>query len=263
MLDYHIHTRLCGHAAGEPDEYVQFALTQPLREIGFADHLPLLKWGKPEYAMRLEQLPEYVEIVHRLQAAYPALSIKLGIEADYYPGEEDTTRELVARHPFDYVYGSVHFIDGWAFDDPREMGQWDQRNVNSVYEQYFTRLQQAAKSGVFDIIAHIDVIKKFGHRPTRDLSELIEETVRIFRDSSMAVEINTAGLRKPVGEIYPSGDILRLLQRYDIPIVLGSDSHHPQEIGKHFEIAIALLKEYGFRELVAFKQRRITTTYPL
>lgn len=264
MSDYHIHTKLCGHASGEMDAYVQFALTQPLREIGFADHLPMLKWAHPEYAMAFETLPEYVRNVQRLQRAYPQLPIKLGIEADYYSAAEcQATKALLAAYPFDYVYGSVHFIDAWAIDDPRRLSEWDAQDVNAVYARYFALLEQAARSGLFDILAHFDLPKKFGHRPTQDLSGLIAQTLRGVKDSGAAVEINTAGLRKPVKEIYPAPAIMRLLKKYEIPIVLGSDAHAPAEVGQDFALARTMLKELGHAEVVIFEQRRLVGTYPL
>lgn len=264
MVDYHIHTKFCGHASGELEDYASHALTQPLEEIGFADHLPMLKWGKPDYAMPFAQLPEYIREVQRIQQDFPMLRVKLGIEADYYSSdEEDATKTLLRQYPFDYVYGSVHFIDGWAIDDPRNMHRWDELGVDVVYERYFAQLQQAARSGLFDIISHSDVVKKFGHRPTKDLSRLIEDTVRSYKEHNMVVEINTSGLRKPVKEMYPAPQMIRLLKRYEVPIVFGSDAHLPQDVGKDFAFAKQVVEEFGFTELVIFEQRKIVDRYLL
>jgi histidinol-phosphatase (PHP family) len=261
MLDYHIHTKLCNHASGEMEEYVRYALTQPLQEIGFADHLPMLKWAKSEYAMTFEQLPYYVSEVQRMQETYPDLRIKLGIEADYYsPEEEQATRKLLAQYPFDYVYGSVHFVDDWAIDDPRNMHHWEEQGTDKVYIEYFARLQQAARSGLFDIISHTDLAKNFGLHPAKDISHLLEETVRVYQESGVAVEVNTSGLRKPVKEIYPSRQILRLLKDYEIPIVFGSDAHAPDEVGEDFAFARHIAKECGYKELVSLEQRQIVGT---
>ena len=264
MLDYHIHTEYCNHAVGGVPEYARYASTLSLREIGFADHLPMLKWSMPEYAMSFEQLPEYVRDVQHARQQFPELKIKLGIEADYYsPDEEDATRALLQQHPFDYIYGSVHFINDWAIDDPRNLHRWDEQGVDVIYREYFHRLQQASRSGIFDIISHTDVVKKFGHRPTKDISSLLEETVQAYKESDVAVEINSSGLRKPVKEIYPSPQILRLLKQYEIPIVFGSDAHHPQEIGKDFAYVKQVVKEFGFTELVVFERRQRAGVCPL
>ena len=264
MLDYHIHTKYCNHAVGEVAEYVSYASNLPLREIGFSDHLPMLKWAEPEYAMSFEQLPDYIRDVQGARRQFPDISIKLGIEADYYsPDEENATRVLLQQYPFDYVYGSVHFLGDWAIDDPRNLHRWDEQGIDAIYEGYFRRLQQAARSGLFDIISHTDVVKKFGHRPSKDLSSLLEDTVKAYQESDVAVEINSSGLRKPVKEIYPSPQLLRLLKQYDIPIVFGSDAHHPQEIGQDFAVTKQIVKEFGFTELVVFDQRQRVGTYPL
>jgi histidinol-phosphatase (PHP family) len=245
-------------------EYAAYAATQPLREIGFSDHLPMLKWSVPEYAISFEQLPNYIRDVQQAQQQFPDLPIKLGIEADYYsPDEEEATRELLQQYPFDYVYGSVHFVDDWAIDDPRNLECWNERGVDAIYEGYFRRLLQTARSGLFDIITHTDLVKKFGHRPTKDFSLLMEETVQIYKESGVAVEINTSGLRKPVKEMYPSPQLLRLLKQYDIPIVFGSDAHHPQEVGKDFAEAKHIAREIGFTELMVFEGRKRVDTYPL
>jgi histidinol-phosphatase (PHP family) len=264
MIDYHIHTKLCGHAQGEMEEYVEYALTQSLQEIGFADHLPMLKWAQPDYAMAFGTLPDYISHVHRLQREYQNLPIKLGIEADYYsPDEEQATQELLTQYPFDYVYGSVHFIDDWAIDDPQYIDRWEMQDINIAYEQYFTLLQQAARSRLFDIISHPDLAKKFGYRPTKDISETLERTVQCCKESGVAVEINTSGLRKPVNELYPSPQIIQLLKKYDIPIVLGSDAHVPEDVGRDFEFARTVAKDLGYTEVVIFEQRNIVGTYPL
>ncbi|MBD3305191.1 histidinol-phosphatase HisJ family protein [candidate division KSB3 bacterium] len=264
MVDYHIHTKLCGHASGEMSDYIVAALAQPLQEIGFADHLPMLKWAKPEYAMAFDQLPLYIKQVQRLQRLTPSLPIKLGIEADYYsPSEESATRDLLVRYPFDYVYGSVHLIDGWAIDDARNLARWKEVGVDTIYERYFAQLRLAAQSGLFDIMAHTDLAKKFQHKPTKDISGIIEETIRTYKASGVAVEINTSGMRKPAQEIYPAPNIIRLLKDYDIPIVFGSDAHRPEEIGKDFSLARTVAKACGHQEIVMFEHRQIVGTYRL
>ena len=122
---------------------------------------------------------------------------------------------------------------------------------------------KAARSGLFDIISHSDVVKKFGHRPTKDMTGMIEDTVRSYKESGMVVEINTSGLRKPVKEIYPAPHILQILKQYNVPIVFGSDAHTPQEVGKDFSFARSIVQELGFTELVVFEQRKIIDVSPL
>ncbi|MDY0092927.1 MAG: histidinol-phosphatase HisJ family protein [Candidatus Vecturithrix sp.] len=264
MIDYHIHTKLCGHAFGEMEDFVQHAVRVGLQEIGFSDHLPMIKWANPEYAMAFEQLPEYIQEVHRLQQAYPHFSLKLGIEADYYShNEEQALSDLLSQYPFDYVYGSVHFVNGWAIDDARNFQRWEESDIDQIYEQYFTQLQCAASSDLVDIISHTDLVKKFGHRPSKEMTPLIEETIRVYKQHGMVVEINSSGLRKPVNEIYPAPHIIQLLKEYDVPIVFGSDAHKPEEVGQDFEYLRTLVKDCGYKELVILTQREIVNTYPL
>lgn len=264
MRDYHIHTHLCGHACGTPEAYVQTAIERGLEEIGFNDHLPMLKYWRPDYSMALAQLPGYIRQVHELQHQHADISIKLGIEADYYtPAEEPATRALLAQYPFDYVYGSVHFLDDWAFDDPMRVAEWETHDVNDVYERYFVILEQAVRSQLFDILGHMDLVKKFGHRPTCDVRDAVEHVVRACQDTGMAIEINTAGLRKPVKEIYPAPEILELIRQYHVPIVLGSDAHAPHEVGSDFERARALLHAHNLTETVVFAGRKIVGVSPL
>jgi histidinol-phosphatase (PHP family) len=224
----------------------------------------MIKWWQPDYSMTPEQLPEYVQQVQALQGQFSGIRIKLGIEADYYsPSEEAATRALLAQYPFDYVYGSVHFLDDWAFDDPERIAEWDSQNIDTVYEQYFQRVQQAIRSELFDVVGHLDLVKKFGHRPTYDLKEPVEQIIKACQETGMAIEVNTAGLRKPVKEIYPSLDILRLIQQHDVPIVLGSDAHAPHEVAYDFDYARTVLHHCGLTKSAIFEGRKIIETCPI
>lgn len=264
LTDYHIHTRRCGHAAGEMEEYIEAAIQRGLREIGFSDHLPLVTHRDPELTMGEEELPRYVEDVLRLQDKYRSvLPIKLGVEADFIPGYEEQTLRLLEPYDWDYVIGSVHIISEWEFDDPRRIGEWDDRDVDDVYRCYFDLLRRSAESGLFDIIAHPDLVKKFGHRPQADLREEIERTAETFRKAGVTVEINTSGLRKPVGEMYPAYSIVEVLQQHAVPWVIGSDAHRPEEVGQDFNRAVAWATQAGCRETMVFAGRRVVNRLPL
>lgn len=261
MIDYHIHTKRCGHAKGEMGQYVERAIEAGLKEIGFSDHLPFFHRWDPGYTMAPEELPRYVADVEGLRARYPKIRIKLGIEADYFPGEERQTETVLKTYPFDFVLGSVHFIDGWGFDIPEEEKNWEGKDVNRIYRDYFKLLRQAAEVGFFDIIGHTDLVKKFGHRPTEPLDGEIEKTAALFKKVGVAVEINTSGLRKPVREIYPALEILKVYRRYEIPIVFGSDAHAPEEVGGDFDKAIAHARAAGYSEALIYEKRRVVGTY--
>jgi histidinol-phosphatase (PHP family) len=261
MFDYHIHTKRCGHATGEMYQYVEQALALGFEEMGFSDHFPFIDRVRPESAMPLSQLPEYVQDVEELRKRYPQVTIRLGTEVDYFPHLEKEIGELLSQYPFDYVIVGVHFISDWNFDNPNEIDEWRKRDVNEVYEQYIGLLQQAAKSKLFNIIAHCDLAKIFGYRPTKDLHSQWESLVRSFAQNQLTVEISTAGLYKPVGEIYPSEDIIKLLKKYHIPIVISSDAHHPEHVGRSFDQAMALVRKFGLKNFARFERRKMLLTF--
>ena len=256
LPDYHIHTARCGHAGGEMREYVEKALFLGLPEIGFADHIPMY-WLKeqerdPGIAMPLEDIGEYVTEVEDMRLAYPGIPIKLGIEADYVPGFELELAQILNRYPFDYVLGSVHYIDGWGFDNPAYLTKYACMNIEDLYGQYFNLLQQAARSRLFNVMAHPDLIKKFGYRPPGDLRELYEQTACVFAETGVVVEVNTAGLRVPAQEIYPALGLLQACRKYDVPVTTGSDAHEPGLVGYAFARVQELLLEAGYPEVVYF-----------
>lgn len=253
-----MHTALCGHASGEMEEYVRAAAQKDLVEIGFSDHAPTFHVQDPELAMARQQLPGYVEQVRALQRKYRRPRIKLGIEADFIPGYERELSKLLSEFDFDYVYGSVHIIGDWRFDDSRFYpNQYEERDVNEAYEQFFDLIRQSAQSGLFDVLGHMDLIKKFDYRPTGKIDHLLEETVQVIADCGVCVEVNTSGLRRPCKEIYPSEKILRLCHQNGVPVTLGSDAHGPWEVGMDFDKAVDLLKKVGYTQVAAFsKQQR-------
>ena len=141
LVDYHIHTSRCGHATGTMEQYVERALEIGLNEIGFSDHLHLYFLPKadrdPSLAMAEEELPEYVDSVLELRDRYPQIPIRLGIEADFFPGQEETLRRILEQYPWDYVYGSIHFIGDWGFDDPKYVHRYADWDIDELYRHYF------------------------------------------------------------------------------------------------------------------------------
>jgi histidinol-phosphatase (PHP family) len=255
LIDYHLHTSRCGHAEGELDDFAGVALSLGLREIGYSDHFPLLHIEDPSLSMGLDELPLYVREVEEARERVGGLKIRLGIEVDYLPQTVERLRDLLQGYPFDYVMGSVHYVDGWGFDDPRYVAGYEGRDIYALWARYFELLGDAAECGLFDILAHPDVIKKFGYRPERDVTELYEACLDRVAGAGLAVEVSTAGLRKPVGEIYPGEDFLRLCRARDIPVTLGSDAHRPLEVGGDFEKAVMLLRKVGYGEVTLFEGR--------
>jgi histidinol-phosphatase (PHP family) len=255
-VDYHLHTPLCGHASGEPSEYAAQAVRAGLVEIGFSDHSPMPQDGFDNWRMRLDQLEEYVQKVEKARTDFPTLHIRLALEVDYLPGQEDWIRELSNRHPWDYLIGAVHYVSrDWAIDDPTSLSRWEGADTDAVWEQYVELLIGAVKTGCFEILAHIDLPKKFGHRPSRDCGPLYAPLFKEVVQAGAVIELNTAGLRKECREIYPSPQLLQQAYHEGVAITFGSDAHAPGEVGSHFAEALKLAQETGYRRCAAFRMR--------
>lgn len=253
--DYHIHTRRCGHATGTAGEYVEAAKAAGLTEIGFSEHLPMPGRDDRSLTMPAEELPVYVEEVLALREEHPEISIKLGIEADYFPGYEERLAGTLKIYPFDYVLGSVHFIGDWGFDDSRNMKEWRRRDLGEVFNAYYELVAKAVGSGLFDVLAHPDLVKKFAFLPAEDQSANHKMIAGALAKHGTAVEISSAGLRKPIGEIYPSASFLRELCAAGVRFTFGSDAHRPREVGSAFPDLLQSLKECGGGVLVGFSRR--------
>jgi histidinol-phosphatase (PHP family) len=256
--DYHMHTPLCGHAVGEPEEYVKQAIKIGLKEIGFSDHAPMVHKPMPGITMTMDELPQYHAMIEDVRKRYASqISIKIALESDFLPGYESKTKAIIDGYSYDYIIGSVHFIDDWAFDDPATREYWKKHDVNEVYRKYYALLRQSAKTGFFNIIGHCDLPKKFGARPSIDLTDEIKATAKIFKETGVAIEINTAGLRKPCAEMYPAPDCLKIYREAGVPLTFGSDAHDPVHVGNDFEKAVDLVKSVGYSEYLIFKQKKI------
>ena len=255
--DYHMHTPLCRHAVGEPTEYAAQALRVGLSEIGMSDHNPMVRDDYDDWHMVIGELDEYVEKVNKARREYPQLAIKLALEVDYLPGHEDWIRELAGRHPWDYFIGSVHYVtDSWDLDNPKKIAEWKQRDVFEVWTAYFERLTKAAESRLFEIIGHADLCKKFCFVPERDCTALFSQFLQAAKKHDVAIEINTAGLRKDCKEMYPSLKILQMAQGLGVALTFGSDAHAPGEVGMNFAEAVALARSVGYTHCCRFTQRR-------
>jgi histidinol-phosphatase (PHP family) len=247
---------MCGHAEGEMEEYVEKAVKIGLTEIGFAGHFPLLHINEPNLAISSKEFPLYLEKINKLKVKFSPYPIKLGIEVDYLPQVENHLRALLSNFDFDYIYGSVHFVDDWMIDHPRHRERFLTSDIYKVYCDYFHLIEKASQSKLFDILAHFDLVKKFGYKPRQDITPVLKKTLEVVKHYNLVIEINTAGLRKPVKEIYPKKQILELAYKFDIPVTIGSDAHKPQEVGYEFTQVKELLSEIGYREIVTFEKRQ-------
>ncbi|WP_456411046.1 histidinol-phosphatase HisJ family protein [Oceanithermus sp.] len=263
MYDSHVHTPLCQHAVGEPAAYLAAARERGLAGLVFTDHNPMPPWFDPKSRMTEDQLPLYYRLVEAARAGAPeGFYVGLGLEADFHPGTEAYVRAQLEAYPYDYVIGSVHFIGAWPFDHPDFTAEFERRDRLELYADYYALVYAAVESGLFDAIGHLDLPKKFGHFPPEEAWELVEGVLGAIQAANLALDVNTAGWRKPAGELYPAPRILRRARELGIPVVLGSDAHAPDEVGHRFEEATALLTEAGYREAWVFKSRK-PEPYPL
>ena len=278
LPDYHMHlerdetTAPCPYTPERVRLYVQAARRAGVDEIGISEHghrfrefrpamEPLLGGRRPQHpqvrswleAEFGEPLARYAAAV--LEARAQGLPVRLGIEVDYLPGQEAAVRRALEGVPWDYVIGSVHFVDGACVDCAPEV-TWPEADVDQIWERYFRLMAQAAASGLFDVLAHPDLPKKFGHRPRHFPQAAFEEFLREAAATGVAVEVNTAGLRKPVREIYPALDLLRRMVEAGLDVHLGSDAHDPDEVGRDLSQAVQWLKAAGARRVVRWRGRR-------
>ncbi len=259
IVDYHMHLRNdreeIAHDTGAVSAFVDAARAAGVDEIGFTEHgyyftqLRTL-WSVPYQSERCAyDLEQYVDAV--VQARDRGLPVKLGLEVDYVPGREDETRALLAPYPWDYLLGSVHWIDGLSVDgDPRLV---DEVGVESAWHRYFETLALAAGSGLFDSLSHPDLVKIFGDRADAFDYSTVADAIA---ESGTAIEVSTAGLRKPVGELYPHPDLLRACRERAVPVTTGSDAHVPSLVGRDFDQARELLSSAGYETVTVFERRR-------
>lgn len=253
LFDSHLHTPLCGHAAGSPREYALAALNAGLDGLCFTDHMPMPRWYDAPWRMTPGQLDEYIAQIQAVQQEFAGqLEVRLGLEADFHPGTERFVERVLAAHSWDYVIGSIHYLGAWGFDNPEFADEYEQRDLDGLYRDYYALVEGAARSGLFDSIGHLDLPKKFGHRDPSGLYAL--HALDVIAEVGLALDFNTAGWRKPVAEAYPAPDLTRLAAERGIPFVLGSDAHKPEEVGHRFTDAIKQIHDVN-GQIVTFKGR--------
>jgi histidinol-phosphatase (PHP family) len=270
LTDYHVHLRPDedGSTAeryftqANVDRYRESADERGIEELGVAEHIhrfvqSLEIWTHPWYRhWGRDDLDEYCDFVRDS-------GLKLGIEADYLPGREDRVANLLEGRPWDYIVGSIHFLSDEAVDlhgepDWEEWDVWRSSDPDKVWARYFETLGEAARTGMFDILAHPDLVKVWGPEvpvPDGDLRRFYERAMDGIADSDVAVEVSTAGLRKPAGEIYPAAAFLEMCLEAGRPVALSSDAHLPEQLGFEYGRALQLLDELGVREIAVFEGR--------
>ncbi|MEG6615804.1 histidinol-phosphatase [Peptococcaceae bacterium 1198_IL3148] len=268
LTDYHIHVEKGPYTV----EWLQKFYHQ-VQRLGIGD------WGISEHAYRFketraifynqwvgqrqtERMQDYLTMIN--SARKHGINVKFGIEVDYFPGKEKEIAAFINNYPFDYVIGSVHWIDDWGFDLTEMIAEWDKRKVESVWQAYFDRIVCLAESKLFDIAGHLDLAKIYNYVPDNQefLHRQYQRVAKALAQNNLCIEISTAGLRKPVREIYPHPQLLQVCQQQKIPIVINSDAHCPEDVGASYNQALALARQVGYTEIQVFTARK-SKAYPL
>ena len=267
LTDYHVHLRPDDEddspaerffTPANAERYRETASERGIEELGVAEHVyrfhqALEVWTHPFWrGWAVDDLDEYCGFVRE------RTDLKLGIEADFVPGREDRMGTLLEAREWDYVVGSIHFLRDRALDVRGEWDIWNGGSPEDVWARYFETLGEAARSGMFDVLAHPDLVKVWGRAapvPERDPRFFYELAMDGIAESDVAIEVSTAGLRKPVGEIYPARGFLEMCLETGTPVALSSDAHTPEDLGYEYERAVEWLGEVGVTELAVFAQR--------
>jgi len=256
FADHHSHTPLCHHATGTPEAYVDAAVAAGLAAFGISDHAPQEPEPFDDWRMSVADLPRYFEWIARARDhAAGRLPLLAGMECDWLPGNRAWIEQLAERYDWDYLIGSIHYLDQWDFDNPKWLGRWATTDLDDLWTRYWQAYAEMAGSGLFDILGHADLVKKFAHRPSGDLARYYEPAVEAIAAGGAAIEINTAGWHKPCAEAYPAPEFLKLAAAAGVPLVISSDAHAPDEVARDFARAAALAREAGFAETVWFSGR--------
>ncbi len=258
LATYHNHTGY-SDGKGAVDDLIASARKLGVGELGISDHYTLFPTGRViEWSMKLDRLDEYVAEITAAKEATEDVAVRLGLEVDWFPGCADAIRAALGDHPYDYLIGSVHFVDEFPIDSYAE--DWQRLSVDErddMHEGYWRRIISLAESDLFDIVGHVDLTKKFGFYPRRDLTALVGEALEAIADTRLIVELNTNGWHKPCDDAYPTVDILRGCKRRGVPVTLSSDAHDPAHLVRDFDRGTQRLLEAGHKAVARFAERQV------
>jgi histidinol-phosphatase (PHP family) len=269
MIDYHLHTLFCNHAVGGMELYIQRAVDLGLREICFLDHLTIRpachseagagRKTEPGLSMTPEEIPYYFYAVQILKQKYrDKINVKAGLEVDFNPNHTALYQDIVDTYAFDIIASSLHFPNDLDIVTHRSGWRYGEKDADDVYALYFEQLQKMLEYDYFDVICHIDLIKKYGRKPMRSFEKECDTILRIVKDKDKTIEVNTSGYDHPARDIYPSLEILKKCYQQRISITMGSDAHRPENVGRHYDRVLPILLSAGYRKLAVFTKRQRT-----
>jgi len=249
--DYHIHSRF-SDGKSAPEDYIAPAISAGLKEIGFSEHLTLFRESL-EWSMNASAVEPYLTHIKALSQNVRDIIVRTGLEVDFFPGKEKEISSFLSSVNLDYAIGSVHYLGDSSVDVGPEF--YDGKNIDSLYKTYFEQVIAAAASGLFDIIAHCDLIRIYGFKPSADPENLYRKMARSFKTHDVVFEINTNGMNRPISDFYPDRQFLHIFKEENVPVCVNSDAHMPSRVGQYFDEAYILLKSSGYSEMAVFDKR--------
>jgi histidinol-phosphatase (PHP family) len=250
--DYHIHT-LYSDGRATPDDYIPPALTAGINEIGFSEHLTLFQ-EQQYWNMNPDNISNYLHHIDSLRRNNTEINIKTGLEVDFFEGKEKETEAFLKSIELDYVIGSVHYLGEKTVDEGPEF--YIGKNFDRLFESYFDHIYKAVSSGLFDIIAHCDLIRIYGYKPSFDPEPLYRKVAKAMRDSNVTFEINTNGRNRPLADFYPDRKFLYVFREEKVSVCVNSDAHMPIRVGQYFDEAYDLLRSIGFNDMAVYDKRK-------
>lgn len=256
IVDYHLHLRApdesIDHSVAAVERFVEEAGARGIDELGFTEHVYYFKqtrslWSASYHLERcFHSIEPYVEAV--IEAKRQGMPVKLGLEVDYVPGKEMETAQILGSFPWDYLIGSVHFVGAHGIDGPPSLVE--EVGVEGAWRRYYDTLKAAAGSGLFDTLAHPDLVKMYGDEIPWDWAEVAGAL------DGVCLEVSSAGLHKPHGKLYPNPDLLAEAQAIGVGITLASDAHVPQSVGRDLQVAIEYARAAGYETVTVFDGRK-------
>ncbi|SCL20810.1 histidinol-phosphatase (PHP family) [Micromonospora pallida] len=259
MIDLHTHHERCGHATGSLRDYVLAALDKGVRVLGLSDHTPMFAadddHALPRVAMPKSQFPSYIAEAVALKAEFAnSIEILVSTEADYFRGRMDRYSAALDGYPLDYIIGSVHMFEGRDIFDVTRWAEVDEGELGDVKSRYFRTVAECARSGLFQVIGHVDALKgNFPQLGAVPAAAAADEMLLAIRDSGAAMEINTSGGTKQCGGWYPETDLLERAHHFGVPLTFASDAHVPDRIADQYPEVIEVLRHIGFRSWTVFR----------
>ncbi|MBG0858050.1 MAG: histidinol-phosphatase HisJ family protein [Bacteroidales bacterium] len=250
--DYHLHTTY-SDGIGPPEEFVEYAINAGLKEIGFSEHLSLFK-KEQNWCMNPDNISIYIGHINSLKEKSKDLIIRTGLEVDYIPGKENETGSFLEKQSLDYILGSVHYLGERTVDEAPDF--YEGKDIDDLFGSYFDRVMAASSSGLFDIIAHCDLIRIFGFRPSYDPEPLYRKLAKCLRENDVAFELNTNGRNRPIADFYPDRRYLHIFREEDVAVCVNSDAHRPVLVAQYFDEAYDLLRSAGYTEMAVYAGRK-------